>query len=155
MVPRTKNTPETTSEITVQNTGKTPGAASLASSHTEAKASEQATMRTSSRIANAANDLSKRIEKAVTDLRKPTSLARDDKLAIAMLIEEMYQNWKQQPEITTRVKTTETATQTDEPTIAVNEMTVKAIDKKQDLIINLLQKYRTYAQATAAPRPIV
>jgi hypothetical protein len=54
-----------------------------------------------------------------------------------------------------QVERFEKETQTAQPTIAADETTIRAIDKKQDLIIKLLQKDKTYAQAAAAPRPVM
>lgn len=125
--------------------------------------SGQDTARTSSRIATNDNDLFKRAAKAASDLRakKLTQLAKDD---IATVIDELIKKAKQTTTATSSNTTTaetetakktsaEAATQTEEPVIAVNQSDIQAIDKKQDLIINLLQREKTYAEATVGPRP--
>ena len=121
-------------------------------------------MRTSSHNANTSNeDLIKRAKKASNDLYQQSVTSLPHKKEIVVIIDELLEQleMKQQPSTTTTTEaatttkkaTAEAATQTDKPHVKVNETTIKAIDKKHDLIINLLQKDKTYPQAvTTAPR---
>ena len=167
MAPRTKETPETSSEITVQDTPPpTPHTPGHIHSHTEAKSShchptvdnpstERAplpatTTRTSPRNTNEGinDDLIKKAKKASADLRNKGSLQQKAKDDIATIIDELIEKAKQQP----TKATAETATQNNEPTITVSEKDFQATDKKLDLIINILTKEppKRWAQIAAA-----
>jgi hypothetical protein len=129
--------------------------------------SGQDTTRASSRVAANDNDLFKKAAKAASDLRtnKVTAITDTAKDNIAAIIDELIKKAKRTAttnatntttaETETAKKTSaEAGTQTDEPTITVNQSDVQAIDKKQDLIINLLQRDKTYAEAISGTRPV-
>jgi hypothetical protein len=115
-------------------------------------ASGKATTRTSGRNADTSNnnELIKKAEAAIAMLQKP-SLSGDAKTNIAALLEEMIESLKQLP---TAASHAEKATEA-EPTIAFKEKDLKALDKKMDLIVNILTKEppKSWAQMVAAPPP--
>jgi hypothetical protein len=116
-------------------------------------APRKAFTRISSRNANTSNniELIKKAEAAITMLQKPSPSA-DAKANIAALLEVMIESLKQLP---TTVNHAEKVTEA-EPTIALNGKDLKALDKKMDLIVNILMKEppKSWAQmAAAAPPP--
>jgi hypothetical protein len=131
--------------------------------------SGQAATRTSSRNTNATNDkdLINRAEAILAkSMQNKTSISGKSKNDLEAILDELITRLKRpSPTTTTTVTAASTepatqtkktgidqATQTDEPTIVVCQSDINAINKKQDLIIKLLDK--TYAQAAAGPQPI-
>jgi hypothetical protein len=137
-------------------------------------ASGQAATRNSPRNTTAANDkdLIKRAEailgKSILNTAS-TSFSGKSKKDFETILEELIERVKQPPSMATNTATTsatpteriiqakksgiDQATQTDEPVLTVSQSDIKAIDKKQDFIINLLQREKTYAEALTGPRP--
>jgi len=180
MASRTKETVKAGSEIAVQNliltlhppshlpSNADTEATSLGSCSRLATNNPSAT-RTSPCNTNEANndDIIKRARKACADLRNKGSLQQKVKDNITTVIENLIEKAKGQPttnathveEASTetanlKATTVEAATQTEGPNIAVNETDLNAVDKKMNLVINILTKDKTYTQTvTAAPRP--
>jgi hypothetical protein len=96
------------------------------------------------------NELIKKAEAAIAMLRKP-SLSANTKADIAALLEEIIERLKQLPTPTNHAEKAKEA----EPTIAFNEKDLKALDKKMDLIVNILMKEppKSWAQKAAAVPP--
>src|SRR5579859_57951 len=126
--------------------------------------SGQPPTRSSARKASTTPDeeLFKKAEKAVNDLRQFKNLDKTAKLNVATLIDELVEKAKQTITGSTTTgaiskETFEKETQTDpvdtgEPIVTIDKATIHAIDKKQDFIITMLQKtHKTYAQAAASP----
>jgi hypothetical protein len=100
--------------------------------------------------------LVKKATKSMNDLRGGMTFTKDAKTALATLLEDIIENMKQQrtvagpldngPTTAACAETFDAATQTDEPTISVDERDIKAIDRKQDAIINILTKDKAWAQ---------
>jgi hypothetical protein len=128
-----------------------------------AAASGQAAPRTSgrtTRTTNDNNDLFTRAEAASKQLSLQGNVSGGRKVEIGTIIDELIKKAKETATTanannsgTPKKASAEATTQTDEPTISVSQSDIKAIDKKQDVIINLLQKDKSYAQAAGAPRP--
>ena len=115
-------------------------------------ASGKATTRTSGHNADTPdnNELINKAEAAIVMLQKP-SLSADTKADIAALIKEMIERLKPLPTPTNHAEKAKEA----EPTIAFNEKDLKALDKKMDLIVNILMKEppKSWAQKVAAEPP--
>jgi len=125
-------------------------------------AAGKATIRSSGRtvsIAKASNDLFARAEVATRQLAEAGYLTHDRKIEISTIIDELIKKAKETTPANLNKTTTvpkktyiEAEIQTDKPMITVNYNDIKPIDKKQDFIINLLQREKTYAEALRGPQ---
>ena len=125
----------------------------LAAIATPGKATITVAIRTSrhAAISSAANlnNLLNRAKAASHQLSQASNISKERKAEISTIINKLIQATTQLFPQTTTTKM-DIAMQTDKPTVIVNEMDLKAVNKKINLIVNILMKEKTWTQIIAS-----